>query len=247
LISFFFQKIEVKIWHKDKDILPSYYSTQTVQTTLNLQTIMSAHSRKISSSSAAKAVRKAACNSDPAEGISLCIPRVFNNIGWRRIKQCFIDLRWGFVERVDVISLGKNKRAFVHFAPGKWNTRDQEAMQALQALQNGDEVKVLMQALQALQNGDEVKVLYDDPWYWKISISNSAKPDEAPKPRARPSTTIGRKETLDLSTSTESKGPSVQTSPGNDPIAARIASSSPQKTSNGPQAISYEDVGQLDD
>jgi hypothetical protein len=192
---------------------------------------MSAHSRKISSSSAAKAVRKAACNSDPAEGISLCIPRVFNNIGWRRIKQCFIDLRWGFVERVDVISLGKNKRAFVHFAPGKWNTRDQEAMQALQAL----------------QNGDEVKVLYDDPWYWKISISNSAKPDEAPKPRARPSTTIGRKETLDLSTSTESKGPSVQTSPGNDPIASRIASSSPQKTSNGPQAISYEDVGQLDD
>ena len=191
---------------------------------------MSAHSRKISSS-AAKAVRKAACNSDPAEGISLCIPRVFNNIGWRRIKQCFVDLRWGFVERVDVISLGKNKRAFVHFAPGKWNTRDQEAMQALQAL----------------QNGDEVKVLYDDPWYWKISISNSAKPDEAPKPRPRPSTTIGRKETLDLSTSTESKGPSVQTSPGKERIAARIASSSPQKTSNGPQAISYEDVGQLDD
>lgn len=192
---------------------------------------MSAHSRKISSSSAAKAVRKAACNSDPAEGISLCIPRVFNNIGWRRIKQCFIDLRWGFVERVDVISLGKNKRAFVHFAPGKWNTRDQEAMQALQAL----------------QNGDEVKVLYDDPWYWKISISNSAKPDEAPKPRARPSTTIGRKETLDLSTSTESKGPSVQTSPGNDPIAARIASSSPQKTGTGQQAVSYENVDQLDD
>jgi hypothetical protein len=192
---------------------------------------MSAHSHKISSSSTAKAVRRTACNSDPAEGISLCIPRVFNNIGWRRIKQCFIDLRWGFVERVDVISLGKNKRAFVHFAPGKWNTRDQEAMQALQAL----------------QNGDEVKVLYDDPWYWKISISNSAKPDEAPKPRARPSTTIGRKETLDLSTSTESKGPSVQTSPGNDPIAARIASSSPQKTGTGQQAVSYENVDQLDD
>jgi hypothetical protein len=192
---------------------------------------MSAHSRKISSSSAAKAVRRAACNSDPADGISLCIPRVFNNIGWRRIKQCFIDLRWGFVERVDVISLGKNKRAFVHFAPGKWNTRDQEAMQVLQAL----------------QNGDEVKVLYDDPWYWKISISNSAKPDEAPKPRGRPSTTIGRKETLDLSTSTESKGPSVQTGPGNDPITARIASTSPQITSTGQQAVSYENVDQLDD
>ena len=117
-------------------------------------------------------------NADPANGISLCIPRVFNNIGWRRIKQIFIDLRWGFVERVDVIKLGKHKRAFVHFAPGKWNTRDQEAMDALKAL----------------QQGDEVKILYDDPWYWKISISSSARPTEAPKPRERPRTTIQSKD-----------------------------------------------------
>ena len=200
---------------------------------------MSAHSRKISSSSAAKAVRRAACNSDPAEGISLCIPRVFNNIGWRRIKQCFIDLRWGFVERVDVISLGKNKRAFVHFAPGKWNTRDPEAMQALQAL----------------QNGDEVKVLYDDPWYWKISISNSAKPDEAPKPRARPSTTIGRKETLDLSTSASEEKVAASTeledgeiAEGNDPIIARVMSTSPQGVSNtGRRVVSYEGVNKIHD
>ena len=114
-------------------------------------------------------------NADPAQGISLCIPRVFNNIGWRRVKQTFIDLRWGFVERVDVCPMGSFKRAFVHFAPGRWNLGDQRACEALKAL----------------QNGDEVKIVYDEPWFWKIGISRAAKPDEAPKPKARPTVQIG--------------------------------------------------------
>ena len=42
-------------------------------------------------------------NSDPEQGVSLCIPRVFNNIGWRRIKQHIIEANLGFVERVDVV------------------------------------------------------------------------------------------------------------------------------------------------
>ena len=116
-----------------------------------------------------------AVNSNPDHGISLCIPRVFNNIGWRRIKQTFIDLRWGFVERVDVIPMGSFKRAFVHFAPGKWNTSDAEARRALDAL----------------RAGDEVKIVYDEPWFWKIGISRAAKPDEAPKPKPRPTVQIG--------------------------------------------------------
>lgn len=163
-----------------------------------------------SSSSSTNVASNATCNSDPVNGVSLCIPRVFNNIGWRRIKQTFVDLRWGYVDRVDVISLGKNKRAFVHFAPGRWNTRDQEAMEALKAL----------------QNGDEVKVLYDEPWYWKISISKSAKPDESPKPRTRPTTTIGRKPTIDLAESKEPEDGEIKE--GNNPITARIASVSPR-------------------
>jgi hypothetical protein len=109
-------------------------------------------------------------NSDPTHGISLCIPRVFNNIGWRRIKQTFIDLRWGFVERVDVCPMGSYKRAFVHFAPGRWNMQDRSASEALAAL----------------CAGDEVKIVYDEPWFWKIGISRAAKPDEAPKPKPRP-------------------------------------------------------------
>ena len=116
-------------------------------------------------------------NSDPAKGISFCIPRVFNNIGYRRVKEVMISCGWGYVERVDMIQLGGFKRAFVHFAPGRFNTRNPRAMAVLQAL----------------KNGDDVKIVYDDPWYWKISLSNSAKPDEAPKPKARPQVEIGAK------------------------------------------------------
>lgn len=114
-------------------------------------------------------------NADPAMGVSLCIPRVFNNINWRRIKQVFIDLRWGHVERVDLVPKGAFKRAFVHFAPGKWNMRDQEAMKVLAAL----------------KAGTEVKIVYDEPWYWKIGLSRAKKPAEAPKPKPRPRVHVG--------------------------------------------------------
>ena len=110
-------------------------------------------------------------NSDPQQGISLCIPRVFNNIGWRRIKQHIIEANLGFVERVDVVPVaeGKYKRAFVHFAAGKWNMRDATARAALKAL----------------QEGQKIKLEYESPWYWLVGISGAARPAEAPKPRER--------------------------------------------------------------
>jgi hypothetical protein len=143
-----------------------------------------------------------------SKGVSLCIPRVFANISWYRIKQVFIALNWGFVERVDVIPSGGTKRAFVHFAPGKFTAT---------------------KVLEALCEGKNVKIVYDEPWYWQISLSRSAKPDEAPERKQRPKVEIapvlgegqqlnrrhrGRKLTIDL---TEVKS----VDPGNDPIAAR--------------------------
>lgn len=110
-------------------------------------------------------------NSDPQQGISLCIPRVFNNIGWRRIKKHIIEANLGYVERIDVVPVaeGKYKRAFVHFAPGKWNMRDATARNALKAL----------------QEGNKIKLEYESPWYWLVGISGAARPAEAPKPRER--------------------------------------------------------------
>jgi len=141
---------------------------------------------------------------DASMGVSLCIPRVFANISWYRIKQVFIALNWGFVDRVDVIPSGGTKRAFVHFAPGRFTAS---------------------KVLEALCEGKQVKIVYDEPWYWQISLSRSAKPDEAPERKQRPKIEIasatqqpkrsrgGRKLTLDLT--------SVATSEGNCPIQAR--------------------------
>ena len=111
----------------------------------------------------------ASLSGDNSKGVSVCIPRVFNNIGWRRIKRVFIALNWGYVERVDVIPSGGTKRAFVHFAPDKFTA---------------DSV------LAALREGKQVKIVYDEPWYWNISLSRSKKPDEAPKPAQRPQVQI---------------------------------------------------------
>lgn len=121
-------------------------------------------------------------NSDPTKGISLCIPRVFANIGWRRAKQIMIDANLGFVERVDMIPAGDHKRAFVHFRANSWNMRDQTARDALKAL----------------QAGKKIKLVYEEPWYWLVSISGSKRPDEAPKPYTR-------KIKIDLSPDLDSK------------------------------------------
>jgi len=128
-------------------------------------------------------------NSDPAKGISLCIPRVHANINWRRIKQHIIDAQLGFVDRVDVPQKtfrGKDNRlyrkAFVHFAPNRWNMRDATARHALKQL----------------QAGKRIKLEYEAPWFWLAGISGAARPDEAPK---RPE----RKTRIDLTASAANK------------------------------------------
>ncbi len=110
-------------------------------------------------------------NSNPSKGISLCIPRVFNNITHKRVKQHMIEANLGFVERVDLIHMGDFKRAFVHFAPNKWNMRDTEARNALTAL----------------QSGKKIRIEYESPWFWLVGISGAVRPVETPqhKPHKR--------------------------------------------------------------
>ena len=95
-------------------------------------------------------------NSKVENGISLCIPRMFNNIGHRRVKGVFIKQNWGFVERVDVIHYGDHKKAFVHFRPGSWNWNARNA-----------------QVLDQLQRGEQIHLRYENgkPWFWHVGIS----------------------------------------------------------------------------
>ena len=122
-----------------------------------------------------KAAQNFALNSSREGGVSFYIHRIFNNINYKRIKQFFISLRWGFVDRVDLVHRGAFKSAFVHFRPGSFNTR------------NPDARKVLDNAIL----GKEVKIVYDDPWFWKLQISTLVRAAEAPKPPPRPVVHIG--------------------------------------------------------
>lgn len=99
----------------------------------------------------------------PKSAPSVCIPRVFPNITWQRVKGIFEELGLGLVDRVDMINKtnekgDKYKRVFVHFK--SWNA-DETAQQVREKL----------------LGGDQVKIVYDEPWYWKIAMSTAPRPE----------------------------------------------------------------------
>ena len=99
-----------------------------------------------------------------SENPSICIPFVFPNITWQRVKGIFEEIGLGEVERVDMVrnKTAKNgkpcKRAFVHFT--KWGT-------------SADAIKCRTDILQ----GKQVKVVYDEPWFWLCAKSNVPRPE----------------------------------------------------------------------
>ena len=103
---------------------------------------------------------------------SICIPRVFPNIDWKRVKNVFEELGMGEVERVDMINKvndkgQKFKRVFVHFK--KWN-----------------DDPTTRQVKSKLLSGDSVKIVYDDPWFWKVFLSHVPKPTFEKKKKTTP-------------------------------------------------------------
>lgn len=101
----------------------------------------------------------------PASYPSLCIPRVFPNITWQRVKEVFSELNLGRIERVDMVRKENEKgekfqRVFIHF---KFWDRSDEA----QAVRE----KVL--------SGDMIQIVYDDPWFWKVGMSRVTKPERS--------------------------------------------------------------------
>ena len=100
---------------------------------------------------------------------SICIPRVFKNINEKRIREILYSLNLGFIERVDMVAKtgtngGEFWCVFVHFS--KWNVSP-----------DADAVR------EKLENGDKVKIVYDNPWFWLVSLY---------KPTHRDSTDISR-------------------------------------------------------
>ena len=99
---------------------------------------------------------------------SICIPRVFANITWKRVKAVFDQLGLGEIDRIDMVQRttddgAKFQRCFIHFKT--WANND-----------NANAVRTQLDA-----DGGEVKIVYDDPWFWKCFKSRVARPEQAPK------------------------------------------------------------------
>ena len=101
---------------------------------------------------------------------SLCIPRVFKNITQERIARCFAlalgveERNPEFIDRIDMVARADKNgqefwRVFIHLNEFP-NTPE------------GREVE------KRISNGDTVTIVYDDPWYWKVSMSRIARPNQ---------------------------------------------------------------------
>ena len=92
---------------------------------------------------------------------SLCIPFVFGNITWKRVKETIEDVGLGDVERVDMVRgksittkdgrTIKGSQAYIHFK--KWGTSDDARS-----------------ARELVLSGEMFELTYDEPWFWNSCI-----------------------------------------------------------------------------
>jgi len=96
--------------------------------------------------------------------LHLIIPRVFSNINEARITKIFTELNIGKIKSIDIVPVPKTKedskskdksknynKVFIHFS--SWFTNE-----------------TARQAKKTLLEGKELKIVYDEPWFWKVSV-----------------------------------------------------------------------------
>ena len=87
---------------------------------------------------------------------TLCIPRTDIDISEPFVRNIFNNLNIGNIGRIDLVKKQNEKggyymRIFIHI--NKWYNTE-----------NADIAK------ERLLNGKDIKIIYDDPWFWKISV-----------------------------------------------------------------------------
>jgi len=92
--------------------------------------------------------------------MSLCIPRVFNNITEAKVYNVFNKLNIGKIHSINMIERTNKKGkmvkcVFINFDYWYLNERSQMRNQLL--------------------SGKEIKIVYDDPWFWNVSIKRNNK------------------------------------------------------------------------
>lgn len=110
------------------------------------------------------------------QAFSMCIPRVFPNINERRVHAIFYNLGYPEIEEIDFVKCeGRNKRTgqseaynrvFIHF----------------NAMEISSQSTTIHTSIRKILNGERVKIMYDEPWYWMVSLSRSTRPEKRPVP-----------------------------------------------------------------
>ncbi len=94
---------------------------------------------------------------------SVCIPRTFPNITWRRVKEVFEEVLGSkCIDRIDMVRRRANdgsefQRVFIHLTTWPTDSRAQDIRQRL-------------------IDGNDIKIVYDEPWFWKCSASRVSRP-----------------------------------------------------------------------
>ena len=104
--------------------------------------------------------------------MSLCIPRVFNNITEAKIRDVFNKINVGNIYSIDFIQQTNKKgkpvkRVFINFDYWYFNERSQHMRNQL-------------------LSGKEIKIIYDDPWFWNVSIKRNTNKPLAPTTNIAP-------------------------------------------------------------
>jgi hypothetical protein len=155
-------------------------------------------------------IYKMSSNTDTNTVRSICIPRVFDNIGEARIRDIFEKLDIFEIARIDVIQKqgikgDKFKRVFIHIKT--WSGRSDA-----------------LKARDRLLAGKDLKIVYDDPWFWKVAV-NKWEPKANP---AHPAPKAKIRIEFDID---EDDEPTVQSK--NAEVAARVLANVPRYEKEG--------------
>lgn len=97
---------------------------------------------------------------------TLCIPRTDVNISEPFVRNLFNKLNIGSIGRIDLVKKQNEKgsqymRIFIHM--NKWYNTENSLI-----------------AKERLLNGKDIKIIYEDPWFWKISVYKAPVSTPAP-------------------------------------------------------------------
>jgi hypothetical protein len=80
--------------------------------------------------------------------VTLCIPKISNNTTKYFIKNVFNYHKFGTISKVNIISRGNIKKAFIHFSD--WNNNEKS-------------IKVK----NILDSNLDIKIMFNNVWFWK--------------------------------------------------------------------------------